>query len=192
MQVFTACANAPPGLLKGLGDPRLATALQRMHARIDHAWTVPELAQAAALSRSSFFERFTRAVGVAPMEYLLGWRMAIAKDLLRRGELQVAQIARARRLWIGERLRRGVPPARGDVSGAVRGDGATAGPGLTVPTPRPLSNILGGPCNTAFQPGPAGTGSLCYNRRSFTHFAADNSAFGDVIVPGGRPFACLA
>jgi transcriptional regulator GlxA family with amidase domain len=93
VQVFTACANAPPGLLKGLGDPRLATALQRMHARIDHAWTVPELAQAAALSRSSFFERFSRSVGVAPMAYLLGWRMAIAKDLLRRGELQVAQIA---------------------------------------------------------------------------------------------------
>src|SRR5690606_30311131 len=56
----TSGADAPPGLLKGLGDERLAMALQAMHARIDHAWTVPELARAAALSRSSFFERFSR------------------------------------------------------------------------------------------------------------------------------------
>jgi len=28
------------------------------------------------------------------MEYLLGWRMAIAKDLLRRGEAGLAEVAR--------------------------------------------------------------------------------------------------
>ena len=39
---------------------------------------------AAALSRSTFFERFTNTVGLPPMEYLLAWRMALAKDLLRR------------------------------------------------------------------------------------------------------------
>ena len=89
----TSGADAPPGLLRGLGDARLAVALQRMHARIEHPWTVPQLATAAALSRSSFFERFTRTVGAAPMAYLLGWRMEIAKDLLRRGELTTAQIA---------------------------------------------------------------------------------------------------
>jgi len=89
----TSGGDAPPGLLRGLGDARLAVALQRMHARIDHPWTVPQLANAAALSRSSFFERFTRTVGAAPMAYLLGWRMEIAKDLLRRGELTTAQIA---------------------------------------------------------------------------------------------------
>jgi AraC-like DNA-binding protein len=44
---------------------------------------VAQLAKAAALSRSAFFDRFTRAVGMPPMEYLLAWRMAIAKDLLR-------------------------------------------------------------------------------------------------------------
>ncbi|MGJ4728068.1 cupin domain-containing protein [Luteimonas sp. SDU101] len=89
----TSGGDAPPGLLKGLGDPRLAVALQRMHARIAHRWTVDELARAASLSRSSFFERFTRTVGVAPMEYLLRWRMEIARTLLRRGELTAAQIA---------------------------------------------------------------------------------------------------
>lgn len=51
------------------------------------------LAKAAALSRSTFFDRFRREVGVAPMEYLLGWRMALAKDLLRRERLSVTQVA---------------------------------------------------------------------------------------------------
>lgn len=89
----TSGADAPPGLLKGLGDERLAMALQAMHARIDHAWTVDELAKAAALSRSGFFERFSRTVGVAPKEYLLRWRMRVAQDLLRQGQLGIARIA---------------------------------------------------------------------------------------------------
>lgn len=89
----TSGADAPPGLLKGLGDERLAMALQAMHAHIDHAWTVSELAKAAALSRSSFFERFSRTVGVAPMDYLLRWRMRVAQDLLRQGQLGIARIA---------------------------------------------------------------------------------------------------
>jgi transcriptional regulator GlxA family with amidase domain len=38
-------------------------------------------------------ERFSRAVGVAPMQYLLAWRMALAKDLLRRCEVGVAEVA---------------------------------------------------------------------------------------------------
>ncbi|WP_460713601.1 AraC family transcriptional regulator [Lysobacter terrae] len=89
----TTAGSAPPGLLRGLGDERLAFALKQMHADIARAWTVAELANAAALSRSSFFERFTRTVGVAPMEYLLAWRMELAKELLRRGELSVSEIA---------------------------------------------------------------------------------------------------
>lgn len=88
-----SAGTAPPGLLRGLGDARLAPALTQMHARIGHAWTIGELAKLAALSRSAFFERFARIVGVAPMEYLLAWRMEIAKDLLRTGELPVSGIA---------------------------------------------------------------------------------------------------
>lgn len=89
----TATGSAPPGLLRGLGDARIASALKQMHARIDHAWTVDQMAKIAALSRSAFFERFARMVGVAPMDYLLAWRMEIAKDLLRANELTVSEIA---------------------------------------------------------------------------------------------------
>jgi AraC-like DNA-binding protein len=85
--------DATPGLLRGLSDPQLAPAIRQMHARIARSWTVVELARVAALSRSAFFERFTRAVGVPPMEYLLAWRMAVAKDLLRRSELGLSEVA---------------------------------------------------------------------------------------------------
>jgi AraC-like DNA-binding protein len=89
----TAATSAPPGLLRGLADSRLAAAIRAMHERPAHAWTVVELAKEAALSRSTFFERFRSAVGVAPIDYLLTWRMALAKDLLLRNESRIAEIA---------------------------------------------------------------------------------------------------
>jgi AraC-like DNA-binding protein len=84
---------ASPGLLSGLADERLAAAIRRMHEAPTRAWTVAQLAKEAALSRSAFFERFRRAVGVTPMEYLLSWRMALAKRLLRRNEVGIADVA---------------------------------------------------------------------------------------------------
>lgn len=52
-----------------------------------------QLAQTAALSRSAFYERFARAVGMPPMEYLLAWRMAMAKDLLRSRGMAIDEVA---------------------------------------------------------------------------------------------------
>ncbi len=85
--------NAPAGLLRGLADSRLAAALRLMHGDPSRSWTVEELAKKAAMSRSAFFEHFTGAVGQPPMAYLLAWRMALAKDLLRRRELAIATVA---------------------------------------------------------------------------------------------------
>ncbi|GLQ12414.1 transcriptional regulator [Devosia yakushimensis] len=83
-----------PGLLRGLSDDRLAMAIRGMHARPDRGWTVAELAREAALSRSGFHDRFHNAVGMAPMEYLTAWRLALAKNLLRREKATVSEIAR--------------------------------------------------------------------------------------------------
>lgn len=85
--------DAPPGLLRGLADAQVAPALRQMHARLERSWTVAQLAKACGLSRSSFFERFNRTVGVRPMEYLLAWRMAIAKNLLRDEGLDIPVVA---------------------------------------------------------------------------------------------------
>lgn len=85
--------GAPPGLLRGLADARVAVGLRLMHEAPARTWTVDALAREAALSRSTFFERFSRAVGLPPMEYLLAWRMALAKDLLGRGGMAIAEVA---------------------------------------------------------------------------------------------------
>ncbi len=85
--------TSAPGLSRGLGDERLAAALRSMHAHPEHCWTVAELATEAALSRSAFFAKFNRIVGLPPMEYLLAWRMALAKQLLRSRELSIDRIA---------------------------------------------------------------------------------------------------
>lgn len=89
----TADTGASAGLVRGLADPKLAIALRAMHEQPAAAWNVAQLARAAAMSRSAFFERFSHAVGVAPMTYLLAWRMALARQLLRRRELKIADIA---------------------------------------------------------------------------------------------------
>ncbi|MEY4546620.1 MAG: hypothetical protein RL685_2815 [Pseudomonadota bacterium] len=89
----SASAVASPGLLRGLADERLAVAIRRMHESPTQAWTVEQLAKEAGLSRSAFFERFRRTLAVAPMEYLLAWRMALAKDLLLRKAATVAEVA---------------------------------------------------------------------------------------------------
>ncbi|WP_235885669.1 hypothetical protein [Bradyrhizobium niftali] len=37
------------------------------------------------MSRSAFSKRFKSLVGLAPLDYLLRWRMRLARDQLRRG-----------------------------------------------------------------------------------------------------------
>ncbi|MFY1832181.1 cupin domain-containing protein [Myxococcus fulvus] len=89
----TSGDDAPPGLLRGLADARLAPAIRQMHRHLSRPWTVAQLAKSAALSRSAFFDRFSHTVGLAPMEYLLGWRMAVARGLLRDRELSINEVA---------------------------------------------------------------------------------------------------
>jgi AraC-like DNA-binding protein len=84
-----------PGLLVGLADPLLARALRRLHSDVAHAWSVEELAREAGLSRSVFSERFVQKVGVPPMQYLIEWRMALAKAMLQRDAPPLEAVAAA-------------------------------------------------------------------------------------------------
>lgn len=89
-----AAALSPhAGVLGGLADPQLARALAVIHADVTRGWTVAELARHAGMSRSVFARRFSEAVGAAPVEYLLDWRMALAKDALRHGRGSLDEIA---------------------------------------------------------------------------------------------------
>jgi AraC-like DNA-binding protein len=85
--------SVPPGLLRGLADARIATALRLIHEKAHQSWTIASLARASGMSRSAFFDRFTRTVGVRPMAYLQTWRMAIARDLLENHDLSMDEVA---------------------------------------------------------------------------------------------------
>jgi AraC-like DNA-binding protein len=89
----TQAAEPRPGLLAGLADPQVARALAAIHEDVRRNWTVADLAAVAGASRSAFAARFTRVVGAAPIDYLLSWRMALAKDALRRRDARLAEVA---------------------------------------------------------------------------------------------------
>ena len=79
--------------LAGLRDQYVGRALMALHSNPARDWSLEALAQAAALSRSAFAERFTQYVGHPPMQYLTNWRMQLATNYLRRGTETVASIA---------------------------------------------------------------------------------------------------
>src|SRR5580704_17186207 len=86
-------SSSPPRWFRASAHPQLGAALHAIHNDAAHPWTVAELAAVSGLSRAAFARSFQQALGQAPMQYLTGWRMTLARDHLRRGELTLAQIA---------------------------------------------------------------------------------------------------
>jgi transcriptional regulator GlxA family with amidase domain len=76
-----------------LRDPRMTAAIERIHRRPDHAWTVGELAAEVALSRSAFSARFRQLVGESPKRYITRTRLARAAALLHKTDASLAEIA---------------------------------------------------------------------------------------------------
>lgn len=81
------------GVFAGIADPRLIKALHAIHTDPARAWTIQQLAEVAAMSRSAFAERFSQVMGLAPMRYLTCWRITQAKRLLQNPRLSVGAIA---------------------------------------------------------------------------------------------------
>lgn len=73
------------GLFAAMRHPGLARALVAMHGAPGEAWSLDRLAQTALMSRSHFAVTFRDAVGQTPGDYLLQYRMLLARDLLARG-----------------------------------------------------------------------------------------------------------
>ncbi|MDE2593037.1 MAG: AraC family transcriptional regulator [Burkholderiales bacterium] len=73
------------GVVAGLADPRLAKALTAMHAKPAEPWTLEDLADIAGMSRARFAAHFTQVVGSPAGDYLTGWRISLAQNMLKRG-----------------------------------------------------------------------------------------------------------
>jgi AraC-like DNA-binding protein len=74
------------GLLAGLAEPRLAKAINAMHAEPARAWSLQDLAATAGMSRARFAAKFRETVGMTPGSYLGEWRLGVAQSLLRQGK----------------------------------------------------------------------------------------------------------
>jgi AraC-like DNA-binding protein len=86
-------AEARPGLLAGLHDPRIGAALGALHGAPQNDWTVEALARLAGMSRSSFASKFREKLGAPPLEYLLALRLNLAKSSLVSTKTPLARVA---------------------------------------------------------------------------------------------------
>jgi len=114
------------GWLAGVRDPIVGQVLRLLHAQPEHPWTVEELADAVSVGRSTLAQRFAALIGESPMRYLAGWRIQVAKHLLRQTDMRLSDIAvrvgfesdaafnRAFRRHVGQ------PPAAWRLAGAAR------------------------------------------------------------------------
>ncbi len=80
------------GWLAGLRDEVVSRALALLHGRPGHPWTLAELAEQVAASRSNLASRFALLVGQAPMQYLTQWRMQVAANLLAQSGAKISAV----------------------------------------------------------------------------------------------------
>ena len=99
LEALRACLaeaeSLPVGWLRAIADERIAPALELMHDQPGRAWQLEELAQASAMSRTTFAERFRSVAGVPPLTYLLNWRMRLAERALRDDDQPLSALARS-------------------------------------------------------------------------------------------------
>jgi AraC-like DNA-binding protein len=76
-----------------IDDRQVAAAVGLIHGDPERVWSVGELADEVALSRSAFAAHFRAAVGESPLRYLTRTRLAHAAQLLQNTDASVAQVA---------------------------------------------------------------------------------------------------
>jgi len=79
--------------LGALRDPLVSRALELLHAKPQHPWSVNDLARRVGASRLVLAERFSNLVGMPPMQYLTGWRLQMAARCLCQPHASVSEVA---------------------------------------------------------------------------------------------------
>ena len=82
-----------PGLLGALNDVQVSQAVFAINGNLAEHWTLEKLAAKAHLSRSVFSERFIKACGMPPIEFLTIWRMYFARRWLEQENATVLAVA---------------------------------------------------------------------------------------------------
>jgi len=81
------------GWLHALSDRRIGEAMRVLHQHPARKWRLETLAGVAGMSRSNFALRFKQLVGLAPLDYLLQWRIRLGARMLRTGVEPIGAIS---------------------------------------------------------------------------------------------------
>lgn len=81
------------GWISALADQHIGKAITLIHSDPAYPWSLAELSRCVGLSRTIFVQRFSQYLEMAPMTYVLSWRMQLAGGLLKGTNKSVGQIA---------------------------------------------------------------------------------------------------
>lgn len=82
-----------PGYRNAMSDQKVAAALDFLHRRPAHAWTLERLAESVGMSRAALALRFRAGLGVTPMDYLTRLRLEAGRTLLLQRNCTLEEIA---------------------------------------------------------------------------------------------------
>lgn len=83
----------PVGVFRGMSNQVLNKALFAIQTQPEKPWSVQQLADHSAMSRSNFAARFNKEIGKTPIEYLNEVRIQLAIQLLRESNYSLAYIS---------------------------------------------------------------------------------------------------
>lgn len=92
VQLARGVRSTMPATASGV-DPRVARAVDHVHAAYAEPLTVEDLAHTAGMSRFHFSRLFREQVGLSPYQFLMKTRVERAADLLRGGRRSVTEAA---------------------------------------------------------------------------------------------------
>ncbi|KFB10013.1 AraC family transcriptional regulator [Nitratireductor basaltis] len=86
----------PPGgkgWVAAVQDPVIRRCLSLIHSQPARNWNLQELARNSAVSRAVLMQRFAHLLSTSPIRYLRDWRLYLAAERLRSGDVSISELA---------------------------------------------------------------------------------------------------
>jgi transcriptional regulator GlxA family with amidase domain len=81
------------GFFAALRDKRIHSALTLIHQEPEFNWSIAALGERVGMSRATLVRHFQSSIGLAPMAYILNWRMMKAYSLIKYSNANLEQVA---------------------------------------------------------------------------------------------------
>lgn len=93
LRAYIEKRKSDKGFIAAIQDERISKVLKEIHSSPQNDWKIEQLATIAAMSRTSFSNRFKKLTGETPFNYITQWRLLQAKQFLEESKLSVGEIA---------------------------------------------------------------------------------------------------